>query len=317
MKQEKKVNKKDFSLKKYSKNDSLFIGGHRLCSGCSASIIVRQVLMAASKYKIVAANATGCLEVATSIFPFSSWKTPWIHNAFENAAATISGVESAYKALKKKSKIKESNIKFIVFGGDGGTYDIGLQSLSGALERGHDFLYVCYNNEAYMNTGIQRSGATPLGAATTTSPSGKEIPGKKQFPKDLTEIIVAHNIPYVAQATAGFAEDLIQKVEKAMKIKGPKFINVLMPCQLGWGFSTDLAPTLGRLAADTNFWPLYEVENGKYKVTYKPKKKKPIEEWLKHQKRFNHLKNNNILIKVIQEEIDNKWKILLKKEKCS
>jgi len=309
---------KKFSFKEYAKRDSLFIGGHRLCAGCGAAIVARQVMMAASKYKVIIANATGCLEVATSIFPYSSWKTPWIHNAFENAAATISGVEAAYKTMLKNGKIsKKDKIKFIVFAGDGGTYDIGLQSLSGAAERGHDFLYVCYNNEAYMNTGIQRSSATPYGGATTTSPAGKKILGKKQFPKDLTKIMVAHNIPYVAQSSVGFPEDLISKVEKASEISGPKFLNVLMPCQLGWGFPADLAPEMGRLAVETNFWPLYEVENGKYKVNYKPQNRKPISNWLKLQKRFSHLSNKDAqsTIDNIQKDIDIRWKNLLNKGK--
>lgn len=305
-----------FNFKNYAEQEPLFIGGHRLCAGCGAAIVVRQVLMAASKYKVVVATATGCLEVATTIFPYSSWKTPWIHNAFENAAATISGIEAAYKVLSKKKNLPK-NVKFIVFAGDGGTYDIGLQSLSGAAERGHDFLYVCYNNEAYMNTGVQRSSATPEGAATTTSPEGKEIHGKIQFSKNLTEIMAAHEIPYAAQATVGFPEDLIKKVEKALEIKGPKFLNVLMPCQLGWGFPKDSAPEIGRLAIETNFWPIYEVENGRYKINYKPRSKKPISEWLKLQKRFTHLFNrgNESVIKNLQKEVDLRWQALLKKEK--
>ncbi len=308
--------KQEIFFKKYSNREPLFIGGHRLCAGCGAAIVVRQVLMAASKYKVVVANATGCLEVATTIFPYSSWKTPWIHNAFENAAATISGVEAAYKALGKKQNLPR-DIKFIVFAGDGGTYDIGLQSLSGAAERGHDFLYVCYNNEAYMNTGIQRSSATPEGASTTTSPEGKKIHGKIQFSKDLTEIMAAHNIPYVAQASVGYPEDLISKVEKALEITGPKFINVLMPCQLGWGFDKSLTPEMGRLAVKTNFWPLYEVKNGKYKINYKSNSRPPIKEWLKNQKRFSHLfkKGEESIVKNLQKEVDSRFKKLLQKEK--
>ncbi len=193
--------------------------GHRLCAGCGASIAVRQVLMG-TEDPVVVVSATGCLEVATTIYPYTAWNVPFMHNAFENAASTISGIETAYRALKKKGKIKKE-IKFIAFGGDGGTYDIGLQALSGALERGHNFVYVCYDNEAYMNTGIQRSSATPYGASTTTAPAGKAVPGKVQFRKDLTAIVAAHRIPYAAQATISNWNDLVTKSQKAFSAEGP------------------------------------------------------------------------------------------------
>lgn len=295
------------NLKELSKKEELFTGGHRLCSGCGAGIIARQVLLACDK-PVVVANATGCLEVATTIFPYTAWKTPWIHSAFENAAATISGVETAYKAFKKKGKITD-DINFIAFGGDGGTYDIGLQSLSGAMERGHRILYICYNNEAYMNTGIQRSSATPKGAHTTTAPSGKKSTGKIQMRKDLTAIMVAHNIPYVAQTTLSFQNDLITKVQKALAINGPAFINVMQPCRLGWIYPPEETVRLGRLAADTCVWPVYEVENGAYKLNYKPKEKKPVTDWLKSQGRFKHLfsSGNEDILKQIQEDVDKGW----------
>lgn len=214
------------SLKELSKLDQTFAPGHRLCAGCAESIIVRQVLMAAGD-PVVVANATGCLEVATSIYPFTSWRVSWIHSAFENAASTISGVETAYRSLVKQGKMEDVGMKFIVFGGDGATYDIGLQFLSGALERGHRFLYVCLNNEAYMNTGIQRSGSTPRGTWTTTSPVGEAIVGKREYPKDMTAIVAAHGIPYVAQAVPSQWRDLMTKVQKAIAANGPTFINVL------------------------------------------------------------------------------------------
>ncbi|MGD0819020.1 MAG: thiamine pyrophosphate-dependent enzyme, partial [Methanomassiliicoccales archaeon] len=185
-----------FTLKELSHSEERLTEGHRLCAGCSESIIARQVLMA-SKKPVVVANATGCFEVSTTIYPFTSWNVPWIHSAFENAPASIGGVEATYLALKRKGQITE-DINFIAFGGDGATYDIGFQALSGAIERGHRFLYVCLNNEAYMNTGIQRSGATGRGAQTTTCPAGTCVPGKKEFPKDLTRIIIAHDLPYAA-----------------------------------------------------------------------------------------------------------------------
>jgi pyruvate ferredoxin oxidoreductase beta subunit len=182
-------------LKEISTKPELLAGGHRLCAGCVAPVIVRHILLAAD-YPVLAANSTGCLEVGTSIYPFTSWRVPWFHSAFENAAATITGMEAMYQSLKKQGKIPADKVlKFVAFSGDGGTYDIGLQSLSGAIERGHDFLYVCYDNGAYMNTGIQRSSSTPLGAATTTSPKGSVIPGKQQWRKDLTAIIAAHDRP--------------------------------------------------------------------------------------------------------------------------
>ena len=301
-------------LKELSKKEDLLTGGHRLCAGCGAPIAVRQVLLAA-EVPVVAANATGCLEVSTSIYPYSAWKIPWIHTAFENAAATISGVEAMYKALKKKGKIKDK-IKFIAFGGDGGTYDIGFQSLSGAMERGHDIVYICYDNGAYMNTGIQRSSATPLGANTTTSPAGSVIPGKLQPRKNLTKIMAAHGIPYVAQTTPAHWRDLMTKVRKALEVDGPAFINILASCNRGWRTPTDSAIQDSKLAVETCFWPLYEYENGKLTINYKPKEKKPVVEFLKTQGRFKHLfsPENEHLLQKAQELVDKEWEALLREE---
>ncbi|NOY65533.1 MAG: pyruvate ferredoxin oxidoreductase [Nitrospirae bacterium] len=301
-------------LKELSKKKVLLTGGHRLCSGCGAPIAIRQILLAA-EMPIVAANATGCLEVSTTIYPYSAWKIPWIHTAFENAAATISGVEAMYRALKKKGRITE-RIKFIAFGGDGGTYDIGFQSLSGAMERGHDIVYICYDNEAYMNTGIQRSSATPLGANTTTSPAGSVIPGKMQPRKNLTKIMVAHGIPYVAQTTPAHWRDLMTKVRKALEVDGPAFINILASCNRGWRTPTDRAIQDSKLAVDTCFWPLYEYENGRLTINYKPKEKKPVVEFLKTQGRFKHLfsPQNEYLLERAQEIVDKEWEALLREE---
>ena len=301
------------NLKELSKKEEILSGGHRLCAGCGASIVVRQVLSALDD-PVVVANATGCLEVATTIYPYTSWKSSFIHNAFENAAATISGTEAMFRSLKKQGKI-DKEIKFIAFGGDGGTYDIGLQSLSGALERGHNFVYVCYDNEAYMNTGIQRSSATPRGAWTTTTPAGKVIPGKTQYHKNLTEIVASHNIPYVAQANPWRWNDLIEKAHKAFYTDGPAFINVLSPCPRGWRFDSKDTIKISKLAVQTNFWPLYEVENGVWRLNYKPKERKPIREWMKAQGRYKHLftPGNEHIIKEIQEEIDKNWEKLLVK----
>jgi pyruvate ferredoxin oxidoreductase beta subunit len=287
--------------------------GHRLCAGCGASIIVRQILAAVDE-PVVLTNATGCLEVATSIYPYTAWEVPWMHNAFENSAATISGIEAAYRSLVRQGKIEDRNVKFIAFGGDGGTYDIGLQSLSGAVERGHRFVYVCYDNGAYMNTGIQRSSATPFGAQTTTSPAGKVIPGKQQFRKDLTAIMAAHDIPYVAQAAPSRWRDLMQKARKAVDCGGPAFINVLSSCNRGWRHETYETIEITQLAVDTCYWPLYEVEDGEWRLNYKPRHKLPVEEWLKRQGRFRHLfrDENRHLIDDLQAEVDRRWERLLK-----
>ncbi len=289
--------------------------GHRLCAGCGASIVVRQMLAAIDE-PVVISNATGCLEVATTIYPYTSWRVPWIHNAFENSASTISGVEAAYRSLVRQGKMEEKDVKFIGFGGDGGTYDIGLQALSGAVERGHQMLYVCYDNGAYMNTGIQRSSATPFGAHTTTSPAGKKIPGKQQFRKDLTRIMAAHDIPYVGQAAPSKWRDLMEKTRKAVNCGGPAFMNVLSSCNRGWRHATDETLEITQLGVDTCYWPLYEVEDGEWRLTYKPREKLPIEEWLKRQGRFRHLfkPQNRHLIDEKQEEIDRKWEELL--ERC-
>jgi len=301
------------SIKELAKRKEKFVSGHRLCPGCGAGVIARLVMLAIDK-PVVVGCATGCLEVSSTIFPYSSWDTPFIHSAFENVAATISGAESAYKALKKQGKI-DKDIVFVAFGGDGGTYDIGLQSLSGAAERGHRMLYVCYNNQAYMNTGIQRSSATPRGASTTTSPAGKVIPGKLQFSKDIMSIMIAHNIPYAAQTIPGRWNDIVNKVEKAINTDGFSFINVLSPCRLGWPHKPEIAMEITRIAVETCFWPLYECENGKYKLNYKPKEKKPITEWLKLQGRFAHLlkPGNEHIVEEIQKEVDRRWEELLKK----
>jgi pyruvate ferredoxin oxidoreductase beta subunit len=288
--------------------------GHRMCAGCGAPIVVRQVLNAIEG-PVVVANATGCLEVATTIYPYTAWRVPWIHSAFENAAATIAGVESMYRSLVKQGKIEDRGIKFVAFGGDGGTYDIGIQALSGALERGHKFLYVCYDNQGYMNTGIQRSGATPHGAATTTSPAGEVIPGKAQHRKDLAAIAAAHNVPYVAQASPARYRDLMLKVRKAVAADGPAFMTILAPCNRGWRTETAATLESADLAVDSCYWPLFEVEHGEWKLTYKPKEKLPVEDWIKTEGRFRHLFEPQFryVIDELQAEVDRRWEELLKR----
>lgn len=298
-------------LKDLTKKPESLAGGHRACAGCTAPATLRMVLKACDT-DVVCGSATGCMEVVTTIYPFTSWKVPFIHSAFENSAATVSGVEAAYTALKRKGKIKK-DIKFIAFGGDGGTYDIGLQSLSGMLERGHNMLYVCYDNNAYMNTGIQRSGATPMGAHTNTAQAGKVKQGKEQHRKDLTSIVLAHGIPYVAQSTPAHYQDLMAKTQKALSIEGPTFLNVLAPCHRGWRILPEDGYDSARVAVDTCFWPLFEVENGNWKINYKPKEKLPITDWIKQQGRFKHLfkGNNTEIIEKLQAEVDRKWDELL------
>lgn len=301
---------------------SRFTSGHRMCAGCGAPVVARMVLRAVHpEDHVVISNATGCMEVSTCIYPYSSWTDSYIHTAFECASATESGVEAAYKSLKKQGKLPEGeNTKFIVFGGDGGTYDIGIQSLSGAMERGHDLTYVCYDNGAYMNTGIQRSSATPRFADTTTSPAGKVIPGKMQSRKDLTEIMVAHHIPYVAQTAAYLTlQDLYEKSEKAIYTKGAKFLNILAPCPRGWGYPTEDLMEINKLAVETCYWPLYEVENGVYHINYKPVNKKPVTEFLKTQKRFSHMfkPGNEWMLDEFQKEVDKRWNELLAKEELT
>ena len=303
---------------------SRFSEGHRMCAGCGAPVIARHILRALKEEDhAVIANATGCMEVSTFTYPYTAWTDSFIHTAFECAGSTLSGVEAAYKSLKKQGKLDEKedeHTKFIAFGGDGGTYDIGIQALSGAMERGHNLTYVCYDNGAYMNTGIQRSSATPRFADTTTSPAGKVIPGKMQSRKDLTEILVSHHIPYAAQ-TIAFMDfrDLYEKAEKAIYTEGPTFLNVFSPCPRGWGYPTEDLMEINKLAVQTCYWPLYEVVDGKYKITYKPAKKLPIEEFLKPQKRFRHMfkEGNEWMIEEFQKEVDRRWNDLLALEEMS
>ena len=314
-----------YNLKEVVSNKpSRFAEGHRMCAGCGAPVVARHILRALKEEDhAVIANATGCMEVSTFTYPYTAWTDSFIHTAFECAGSTLSGVEAAYKSLKKQGKLDEKDdehTKFIAFGGDGGTYDIGIQALSGAMERGHDLTYVCYDNGAYMNTGIQRSSATPRFADTTTSPAGKVIPGKMQSRKDLTEILVSHHIPYAAQ-TIAFMDfrDLYEKAEKAIYTEGPTFLNVFSPCPRGWGYATEDLMEINKLAVQTCYWPLYEVVDGKYKITYKPAKKLPIEEFLKPQKRFKHLfkEGNEWMIEEFQKEVDRRWNDLLALEEMT
>lgn len=300
-----------YNLKEVSLKPERLTGGHRMCAGCGAPVVVRSVLRALKEEdKAVITSATGCLEVSTFTYPYTAWEDSFYHAAFENASANAGGIEAAYRNLKKTGKLKD-DYKFIAFGGDGGTYDIGLQSLSGAMERGHDMVYVAYDNGAYMNTGIQRSSATPRYADTTTSPAGKAINGKQQARKELTKVMVAHNIPYVAQ-TAPFKnfKDIHEKAEKAIYTPGPAFLNVLAPCPRGWRYDTPKLMEVIEFAVDSCFWPLYEVVNGKYTITYEPKHKRPITDWIELQGRFKHILKDEEAIKLLQEDVDRQWEEL-------
>ncbi len=302
------------NLKTYLNREERFSGGHRMCAGCGAPVAVRAVLRSLEpEDKAVIGCATGCLEVSSFIYPYSAWSDSFIHSAFENAGATVSGIEAAYVSLRRQGKMK-GNRKFIAFGGDGGTYDIGFQSLSGAMERGHDMVYICYDNGAYMNTGIQRSSGTPRYADTTTSPAGSVIPGKQQNRKDLSRVMEAHNIPYVAQTTftANF-KDLHEKSRKALYTPGAAFMNIMAPCPRGWRYESKDLMKICKLAVDSCVWPMYEIENGEWKLSYEPKKKLPVEEYLAVQGRFRHLftAGNEHMIEDIQRNVDKEWDRLL------
>ena len=303
------------SLKNMMEKRERLAPGHRMCAGCGATVAVRAVLRALKEEdQAVIGNATGCLEVSSYMYPYTSWEDSYIHNAFENAGATLSGVETAYRVMKKKGRLSEQDtFKFITFGGDGGTYDIGFQSLSGAMERGHDLVYVCYDNGAYMNTGIQRSSATPMYADTTTTPVGAESVGKMQNRKDLASIIADHNVPYVAQTTfTRDFKDIHRKAERAIYTEGAAFLNIMAPCPRGWRYDMADLMEICRLAVETCYWPLFEVRDGKWSLSYEPKNKLPIEDFLRPQGRFKHLfkPGNEHLITQFQEEVDRRWEDL-------
>ena len=309
-----------FTSKEFAKTEEKFLAGHRACAGCGPAIALRLVMKAA-RGQIIATNSTGCMEVVSTIYPYTAWKIPWIHTAFETAAANAAGIESALKILRKKGRIPDEHVDVVAFSGDGGTFDIGFQGLSGAVERGHDFLYVLYDNEAYMNTGIQRSGGTPHGAWTTTSPAGSVVPGKAEFKKPLADIMVAHNMPYVATASISHWKDMVTKASKGMEVIGPAFLHSFAPCPRGWRSETAKSVEIARLAVETCVFPLWEAEYGEYKlsapskvIALKPERKKPVEVYLKTQGRFRHIfkPENRQVLEDIQKEVDRRWQKLLK-----
>lgn len=280
-----------------------------MCGGCSVAVAMNLISRAAPK-DIIISCATSCLEVTTSMYPDTAWNVPWIHAAFETASSVASGVEAGTERLGKDWKI-------LAIAGDGGTFDIGFQSLSGMLERGHKVTQVCLDNEQYANTGCQRSSATPYGASTTTSPSGKASIGNTTFKKPIVEIAAAHDIPYAASASIAYPQDLIRKMKIAFE-KQPSFVHIHCPCTTGWKFDTSQTINIAKLAVETGMWALFEIEDRQFKITKRIENKKPIEEYLKTQGRFKHLMKNKDEIKKIQEHVNKAWKKYEMKEqnKC-
>ena len=287
-----------------------FAPGHRACVGCAEALALRLVVKALGR-EVIISNATGCMEIVSSPLPTTSWRVPWLHTLFENTGAVASGVEAGWKILQKKDRRPAKRVKSVGMGGDGAMVDIGLQALSGAWERGHDILFVCFDNEAYMNTGVQRSGATPFGASTTTSPAGKVSTGQTRWKKNMPAIAVAHEIPYVATACPSYPFDLIAKVEKAVRICGPSYIHILSACPTGWRYPPQLGIRIGRLAVETGVFPLYEVDNGKYKLNFDFPQLRPVKDYLMLQGRFRHLPEE--VINQIQERVNLEYARLKKR----
>ncbi len=290
--------------------EELFAPGHRACTGCGEALAVRLACKSLGRNSIIV-NATGCMEVISSQLPYTSWRVPWIHTLFENAAAVASGVEAGLKVMTRKGRRPAQDINVVAMAGDGGTSDIGLQALSGALERGHNFLYICFDNEAYMNTGIQRSSATPFGASTTTSPAGKVSIGQVTWKKNMPAIAAAHDIPYVATACPSYPFDLMRKIDRAARTSGPAYVHILNVCPIGWRCAPDLTISIGRLAVETGIFPLYEVENGRYRLSVAIAKLRPVTDYLKLQGRFRHLSEDTV--SEIQRKVDMEYAKLMEK----
>lgn len=285
-----------------------FSKGHRACQGCGEVLALRMVAKAVGM-DMIAVSATGCMEIISSPYPQTAWEVPWIHVAFENAAAVASGIEAGRKALIRKGRIKDDGAKVVAFAGDGATADIGIQALSGALERGHDFTYVCLDNEAYMNTGIQRSSSTPYGAMTTTSPPGPKSRGQMTWKKNMPMIAAAHNIPYVATASPAWHIDLMNKVKKAVTVPGPAYVHIYSPCPTGWRCGPETSIETARKVVQSRVFPLYEVIDGRFVLSRDIKKPIPVKEYLDTQRRFRHLGEKDIAY--IQKRVDDDWDRLL------
>ena len=296
--------KKKKELKLTLPEEEIMSPGHLACQGCGASMALRYALKALGRKTIMSIPAC-CWAVIDGPFPYSAAGVPIHHLAFETAASTASGISHAL------SQLGQDDVISLAWAGDGGTFDIGIQALSGAAERMDNIIYIVYDNEAYMNTGIQRSSATPHGAWTTTTPVKNFKKGPK---KNIMEIMVAHYVPYCATANVAYPEEFIKKVKKAKEIKGTKFIHLYAPCPTGWKHSPDITVKVARLATETNIFPIYEVENGVYKINRKIKNPKPVIEYLKLQGRFSHLKDEEI--DFIQSEVNKNWERLLKLEQA-
>ena len=310
------------NLKELSKSNDRFEGSHLLCPGCAHSIIVRGILNATDNHLVIA-TSTGCLQVCSAIYPYTSWDTSWIHIGFSNSSSSISGVEAMSRALKNKNRLPiakdKKPTKFIAIGGDGATYDIGFQWLSGVIERGHDITYICLDNEVYANTGGQRSSSTPIGSSTTTSPAGRVSYSKKEKKKDIVSIMASHYAPYVAQTIPGKWKDMLKKLQLAINTNGPTFVNVMSPCTTEWKFHESKTIQISDLATDSLVVPLYEITNGnKLKITYRPKNILPVRDNLVAQGRFKHLfkKENEYLIDKLQKEVEDRWEYLQRREEA-
>jgi pyruvate ferredoxin oxidoreductase beta subunit len=309
------------NLKQFSTSADRFEGSNDLCPGCAHSIIVREILNATDS-DLVIGTGTGCLEVCTAKYPYTSWDSSWIHIGFENSSTAIAGAEAMYKVRKRKNALPNGegkNPKFVAFGGDGATYDIGFQWISGCFERGHDMMYVCLDNEVYANTGGQRSSSTPIGASTTTSPAGRVSYGEKKMKKDIVQIMAAHGSPYVAQVAPNQWKDMVKKIQKGFNTEGPVFINAMSACTTEWKFPIDQTISVSDIATDSLAFPLYEIENGtKLTITYRPKKIIPIRDYLGVQGRFKHLfkKENEHIIEQWQKDVDERWEYLQRREEA-
>jgi pyruvate ferredoxin oxidoreductase beta subunit len=313
--------KKIKNLKEFSTSADRFEGANLLCPGCAHSIIVREVLNATNDDLVLAAS-TGCLEVCTAVYPYTSWDASWIHIGFENGSTAVAGAEAMYKALKRKGRLKqpERTPKFVAFGGDGATYDIGFQWISGCFERGHDMMYVCLDNEVYANTGGQRSSSTPIGSSTTTAPAGRVSYGEKMNKKDMVGIMAAHGAPYVAQVAPNKWKDMVKKIQTGFQTEGPVYINAMSACTTEWKFAPEDTIEISDLATDSLVFPLYEIIDGRQlNITYRPKNVLPVKDYLGAQGRFKHLfkPENKHVLDEWQKRVDEKWEYLQRREEAS
>lgn len=307
------------NLKQFSKSAEKFEGAHILCPGCAHGIIIREVLNAVDG-PLVIGNSTGCLEVSTAVYPHTSWDVPWIHIGFENGSTAAAGAETMYRALAKKGKYQGEKPKFVAFGGDGSTYDIGFQFISGCFERGHDMTYICLDNEVYANTGGQRSSSTPIGSSTTTTPAGSVSYGKKERKKDILFVMAAHGSPYVAQVAPNKWKDMNKKIKQAIDTEGPTFINAMSACTTEWKFESHKTIDTSDLAVDSLVFPLFEIIGGREVcITYRPKNVIPVRDYLGAQGRFKHLfkPENAHIIELFQKEVDERWEHLQRLEEAN